>query len=37
MIIELSYDPVIPFLEIHPDKNIFQDQKDTCTFMWHYL
>ena len=27
--IELSYDPVIPFLGIYPDKNIIQDQKDT--------
>ena len=34
MIIELSYDPVIPFLGIYPDKNIIQDQKDTCTPMF---
>ena len=30
--IELPYDPAIPLLGIHPDKNIIQ--KDTCTPMF---
>ena len=30
--IELSYDPAIPLLDIHPDKTIIQ--KDTCTPMF---